>query len=109
MKNCCGQYGMMYDTFDLKLIVTSLLFFQEYTSISVYFCFLLVEYYSTSTMLDESSVIGSGLEAEDLICQSCRKTHQKIPDIKYIWEFDTIELKGDKYKGSDWCYVVFMK
>ena len=38
-----------------------------------------------------------------------QKESSKIPDIKYIWEFDTIELKGDKYKGSDWCYVVFMK
>ena len=53
-------------------------------------------------MYDESNVSGSDSEVEDLRCTSYRKTHYKLPDIKSIWEFSVIDMKGYKGKGKSW-------
>ena len=60
-------------------------------------------------MADESNAIGCDSEVEYLRCPSCRKTRQKLPGIKSIWEFAAIELKGDKGEGQDWCCVLCKK
>ena len=57
-------------------------------------------------MYDESNGSGSDPEVEDLRFTSCSKTHLKFPDIKSIWGFYAIDLKGEKVKGHDWCCVL---
>ena len=44
-------------------------------------------------------------------CPSYRKTNQKLPDIKSIWEFSGIYLNREKLmgKGKAWCYVISNK
>ena len=60
-------------------------------------------------MSDGSNGSVSEYEVEDLRYPSRRKIHRKLTDIKSIWKFSAIDLKGYKGKGGAWLCVLFKK